>query len=134
LAVQFFPGGGFTSTLVRPPRLASLSRKIRASLPAVTIRCGYVLVPKGNATGAPDPKSTSRRFNWSALPGAKKSVAVSEPSALTDSRTTEFPRVRDGLLPGPALGLLPLPVLKKIWVPSDTKPPPLCQMPASAFQ
>ena len=63
--------------------------------------------------------------------GLKKSFAVSEPSPLTCRRITDSARVPGGLVPGPGAGETPLPVATMIRPgPSETRPPPDCQMPA----
>ena len=68
------------------------------------------------------------------LVGLKKSFAVSDPSALTCSRITDSASVPGGLVPGPGAGETPLPVATMIRPgPSETRPPPDCQMPPSAL-
>ncbi len=57
-------------------------------------------------------------------------MGVSLPLLPTVSRTTDSDRVAGGLLPAEAGGAMPLPVVRRIWLgPSDTRPPPDCQIP-----
>jgi hypothetical protein len=54
---------------------------------------------------------------------------------LTCRRTTDSASVPGGLVPGPGGGETPLPVANMIRPdPSDTRPLPDCQMPASALE
>src|SRR5215813_5440794 len=65
-----------------------------------------------------------------ALAGLKKSCAASVPSARTPSRTTDWDKFVGGALPGPSAAVTPLPVDRKMRpAPSETSPPPACQMP-----
>jgi hypothetical protein len=70
-------------------------------------------------------------FVEAASNGAKKSVALSEPSAWTFRRTTDSPRLDGGFVPGAGGGAPPLPVLSRMFPePSEVSPAPDCQMPA----
>ena len=69
-----------------------------------------------------------------ASPGAKNWVGVSDPLALTASLMTDSDRVAGGVPDGEGWGETPFPVVRMIrFAPSDTNPPPLCQMPACEF-
>src|SRR5487761_1086669 len=65
--------------------------------------------------------------------GLKKSCACRVPSDCGCSRMTDSASWPGGLLPGPLGGEMPLPEVRMIRLgPSDTIPPPLCQMPAES--
>src|ERR1700710_359723 len=108
---------------------------MRPSLPTCTTRCGWAAVPNpaGRAIGPPEPRSWSYWSSPVLLAGLKNERGDRLPLLFTCSRTTDSAKVDGGASPAVGAGETPLPVATTIRPgPSETSPPPGCQIPASA--
>src|SRR4051794_39091849 len=108
---------------------------MRPSLPTCTTSLGCAVVPnpEGSAIGPPEPRSESYWSRPALLAGLKKDAALRLPLLLTWRRTTDSARVAGGESPALGAGETPLPVATMMRPgPSETSPPPDCQIPASA--
>ncbi len=88
----------------------------------------------GSAIGPPEPRSSSFWSSVGASEGAKNWLGASCPPAPTVRPITDSDSVGGGAPDAAGEGETPLPLASTIRPGmSETRPPPLCQIPASEF-